>query len=66
MGKKLHFIVWTISLATSILIGLVNFKEDCFCKLFLVENNVVALIIYSLLISTVIYTGIWFCRKEKV
>lgn len=66
MSGKLHLLIWILSIIVSVFIALVNHEEDCICKLFLIENNVVALIIYSLLISTVIYTGIWFCRKEKV
>ena len=66
MGKTAHISVFVLSLTLALILGVLDHETHTISALFLNKGNIFALVIYTLLLMTVSYTGIWIYKRTKI
>ena len=65
VSRKTHITIFSLSFFTAIVLGLINYEAKFFSELLFTKENLLALIVYSLLFMATAYTGIWMYIEAK-
>jgi len=65
VSRKTHITIFSLSLFTAIVLGLINYETKFVSELLFTKQNLLALIVYSLLFMAIAYTGVWMYIEAK-
>jgi hypothetical protein len=65
MINKYHILVFIFSFCFALIIGFLNSDTSSLSQLFASRLQTLAIVIYTLLLSSISYTGIWIYLNSK-